>query len=308
MLDKLERKFGRFAIPHLMNYLIGGYIIGYLLMLGSGLTGVNYLAFMEFDPYQILHAANGIAIPQFWRILTWVLIPPFGSGFLNFIFGVIMMVFYWQLGSILERTWGTFRFNCYIFGGILFTIAGGFILYGIAGAVGGPLIAQEVSRSLSVFVSTNYINMSIFLAFAMGFPDMTVMFWFVIPVKMKWMALIYVLFALYDIVRYSEVGWVYGLTAAVVIFSSLLNFILYFVLSKSYYRVTPRGTARRRRQPFNGFRPDHDAGREKPYHHKCCICGRTDVTNPELTFRYCSKCNGNYEYCQDHLFNHTHVK
>ena len=119
MWNNLERRFGRFAIPRLMNYIIGGYAIGYLLYFMYRVTGLNYLAYLALDPYQILHITNGIPVPQVWRLITWVLIPPFGFTFMDLIFGAIMMVFYWQLGNVLERSWGTFRFNCFIFGGII---------------------------------------------------------------------------------------------------------------------------------------------------------------------------------------------
>lgn len=308
MLDKLERKFGKFAIPHLMNYIIFGYVLGYILMLGSSLTGVNYLSFLTFDPYLIIHPTSLIPIPQIWRIFTWIIIPPFGAGLINFFIAIFMMVFYWQLGNILENTWGTFRFNCYILGGMLSTLVSGFLLYGLFSIGSAPVTMISIRWLLSSMMTTNYVCMSIFLAFSLGFPDMTVMLYFIIPIKMKWMSVIYIFFALYDVIRYSTygsslgVGWQFAVVSAVVIFASLLNFFIYYLSTKGYQRVTPRYSKGR------SFRRKASAKMgEKVVHHRCCICGRTDVSNPELTFRYCSKCKGNKEYCQDHLFNHTHV-
>lgn len=312
MLDKFERKFGKFAIPHLMNYIIFGYVLGYILMFGSSLTGVDFLSYLTFDPYQIIHP-TAFRIPQFWRIFTWIIIPPFGRGFLNFILAIIMMVFYWQLGNILENTWGTFRFNCYIFGGMLSTLVSGLLLYGLFSIGSDPVTMISIRLLLSKIMTTNYVCMSIFLAFSLGFPDMTVFLYFIVPIKMKWLAVLYIIFSLYDIVRYARygssmgVGWQFTLVSAVVIFASLLNFIIYYLSTKGYQRVTPRYSGGRSyRRSF--FHRNGSPGREeKVVHHRCCICGRTDVSNPELTFRYCSKCKGNKEYCQDHLFNHTHV-
>ncbi len=278
MWNKLERKFGKLAIPHLINYLIGGYAIGYLLTFGSMYTNLNFLSFMTLEPYYIIHHF------QFWRIITWVMIPPQD----NIIFALIMMLFYWQLGTVLEQSWGTFKFNCYIFGGILFTLIGAFVLYALTGAVG-----------IGNYFSTYYINMSIFLAFAMSYPDMEVLLYFIIPIKMKWMALVYAVLILFEIVSY---GWA-GRTA---IICSLLNFLIFYLLMKKEGHPSRASRARQA-----AFHKDYDTKKTVDgkcvARHKCAICGRTDVTHPDLEFRYCSKCNGNYEYCQDHLFTHTHV-
>lgn len=291
MLDKLERKLGKYAIPNLINYLIGGYIIGYLFMFGSTVTNINFTGLMTLEPYYIIHEF------QLWRLVTWVLVPPQES----IIFAIIMMIFYWQLGRVLEQTIGTFRFNVYIFGGILFTIIGAFALYGIYYLINGVPIL------MSAYFSTNYINMSIFLAFALCYPEMQIYLYFLIPIKMKWMAVVYAVFVIYDFVM---VGW----AGRVAIIASLLNFIIFFLMTRNYRRVDPREIKRRAayRKATQGsaFEHPHFGGQNHgaQARHKCAICGRTDVTNPELEFRFCSKCNGNYEYCNEHLFTHTHVR
>ena len=121
MLDKLERKLGKYALPHLMNYLIGGYAIGYVLYYMQLFSNWSIIELMTLEPYYIIHQF------QFWRIITWVLIPPQE----NLIFALIMMFFYWQLGRVLEQTWGTFRFNVYIFGGILLTVISFAVSFGL---------------------------------------------------------------------------------------------------------------------------------------------------------------------------------
>ena len=147
-------------------------------------------------------------------------------------------------------------------------------------------------------VSTNYITMSIFLAFAAIYPDMEVLLYFILPIKMKWMALVYVVMAAYYFVR----G---GIGTRVAIGASLLNFIIFFLSSRNMKRFGPRERARKakfKRQSAPHMKYANGAK------HRCAVCGRTELDDPCLEFRFCSKCNGNYEYCQDHLFTHEHVK
>ena len=284
MLDKLERKIGKYAIKNLTIYLLIAYAIGYLLMFGQQFTGVPYLNYIWFEPYLVLKG-------QIWRLFTWVLIPPKG----NIVVAIIMFILYYQLGTALERAWGAFRFNVYIFGGMLFTIIGAFITYFIC----GPLIP------VGGFISTYYINLSIFLAFAVCFPDMQVLLYFIIPIKMKWMAIFYLVVVGYDIVNWVSMGWWF---AAIPIIASLLNFFIFFMMTRNMSRFNPKDIHRRAEfkraatPPRTQYRDGSPIAR-----HKCAVCGRTELTNPELEFRFCSKCNGNYEYCSDHLFTHTHI-
>ena len=89
-LNKLERKFGRYAVPNLIVYLIGAYSVGFVL----NMVAPNILGFLNFQPYYILHG-------QIWRLITWILMPTDS----NIIFLLIMMMFYYQLGTALERAW-----------------------------------------------------------------------------------------------------------------------------------------------------------------------------------------------------------
>ena len=133
LLNKLERKFGAYAIRNLTLYIIVTYIIGYVLEFAGG----NLTAYLYLDPYYILHG-------QIWRLVSWLLVPP---SSLN-IFTIIMLFFYYSIGNSLEQTWGTFRYNVYIFGGILWTIIGAFVLYGIMYVMyGGPVAFGEIGRA-----------------------------------------------------------------------------------------------------------------------------------------------------------------
>ena len=271
-LDKLEKKFGRFAIPNLTMYLIGAYIIGF---------GIYYFLpglfkWLTLEPYFILKG-------QVWRVISWVLVPPSGS-LISIIFIVLL---YYSLGTALERAWGTFRYNVYIFSGILFTVIGAFALYFIAGT--GMI-------GYGGLFSTYYINMSIFLAFAVSYPDMELLLYFIIPIKMKWMAIVYAVFILYDFIAGNFIS-------RVTIAASLLNFIVFFLSTKKGY--SPKQQMRKKKyQKQSRPHMTYSNGAR----HRCAVCGRTELDDPNLEFRFCSKCNGNYEYCQDHLFTHEHVK
>ena len=164
-------------------------------------------------------------------------------------------------------------------------------------------------------ISTHYINLSIFLAFAMCYPNMEVLLYFFIPIKMKWMSIVYLVFVGFELLI-SDWG------GRVAIVSSLLNFLIFFLSTRNLRRVSPKEIKRKvayqrgmnqspygkAQTPQNQNKAPVQPAPRQLVRHKCAICGRTDVSNPELEFRYCSKCDGAYEYCNEHLFTHTHVK
>lgn len=282
-IDKLERKFGRFGIPNLTIYMIVCYVIGYALMI----VNPGILNWLSLEPAYILRG-------QVWRLVTWVLYPPSTSGVLWF--AIAVLFFYYPIGTSLERTIGTFKYTLYILSGVIFTILGAFILYFL---LGGNVLVGNV-------FSTYYISLSTFLAYAMCYPDMQVLLMFIIPVKMKWMAIFYVVIVVYEMIQYIMAGAWY---LVVPIVASLLNFIIFYFGTKDFSRYNPKEVHRR-----NEFRRAMEpqgrmkSGSGSVTKHKCAICGRTELDDPNLEFRFCSRCNGNYEYCQDHLFTHTHVK
>ena len=282
-IDKLERKFGRFGIPNLTIYMIVCYVIGYALMI----VNPGILNWLSLEPAYILRG-------QVWRLVTWVLYPPSTSGVLWF--AIAVLFFYYPIGTSLERTIGTFKYTLYILSGVIFTILGGFILYFL---LGGNVLVGNV-------FSTYYISLSTFLAYAMCYPDMQVLLMFIIPVKMKWMAIFYVVIVVYEMIQYIMAGAWY---LVIPIVASLLNFIIFYFGTKDFSRYNPKEVHRR-----NEFRRAMEpqgrmkSGSGSVTKHKCAICGRTELDDPNLEFRFCSRCNGNYEYCQDHLFTHTHVK
>ena len=290
-MSPFERKFGKYAIKNLSIILIICYAIGYLItMFDRSGTVISYLV---LNPYAILHG-------QVWRLVTWVLIPPeTGNIFLT----LIMLYFYGSIGTTLERTWGTYRYNVYLFQGMLFTIAGSFLVMGyhylfdaesmtMLGPQGVDMYFMYIGL---LYFSTFYVNMSIFLAFAATFPEVQVLLMFIIPIKVKWLGIIYGIMLAYEFIRANVDG-------RFAIAASLLNFLVFFFTSRSMMHMNPKQI--RRRQEFK-----RDVRRNTGItKHKCAICGRTEVDSPQLQFRFCSKCDGNYEYCEEHLYTHTHVK
>lgn len=284
-MSKFERKFGKYAIRNLSLMLILCYACGYAI----NIIFPEFLQYLTLNPYKILHG-------QIWRIVTWIISPPSGS---NIFFVLITLYFYYSLGTTLERTWGDYRYNVYIFSGMLFTVLGSFLLMGYSYLFMGKTVAfygeEYYFAIVANFFSTYYVNMSIFLAFAATFPDVQVLLMFIIPVKVKWLGIIYAVMLAYEFITYP-------IYLKFVIAASLMNFIIFFITSRNRVRLSPKQM--KRRQEFR----KETRRTAKVTKHKCAICGQTEEDNPDLEFRFCSKCNGNYEYCQNHLFTHEHIK
>lgn len=305
---KLERKFGKYAIKNLTLVLVICYAAGYLIQ------NISYdvIQYLTLDPYKIIHG-------QVWRLISWFLIPPPED---NMLFAILMIVFYFSIGTTLERTWGTFNYNMYLFMGMIFTIIGSFIMMGFCylkfpnGVFvygGGLLYPGEFASGLSHYFTTFYVNMSIFLAYACTFPDNEVLLMFIIPIKVKWLGIAYGAFMMYDMISGLIRGWDgIGFVYPIVIGASLLNFLLFFFTTRKYILRAQRKTkaqrvyvAKMREYEYKKQSMEQDK-HPKISKHKCAICGRTERDGDDLTFRFCSKCDGNYEYCQDHLYTHIH--
>lgn len=290
-MSNFEKKFGKYAIKNISLMLIMCYAVGYAIQL----IGNGFLSFLTLDPYQILHG-------QIWRIVTWIIVPPSSFN----IFTIIMLFFYYSVGTTLERTWGAYRYNVYLFSGMIFTVLGSFVALGLCYLFHGDVMtipgsAEYLCGMYSRLFSTYYINMSILLAFAATFPDVQVLLMFVIPVKMKLLGIIYGVMLVFDLFQNtgSPVANIFYRTAIV---ASLLNFVIFWFTSRGHIHMSPKDI--RRRQEFK-----HEVKKNmRTSGHKCAICGRTETDDPTLEFRYCSKCEGNYEYCQEHIFTHEHVK
>ena len=233
-------------------------------------------------------------------MVTWILVPPESLG----IFTIIMLFLYYSLGRELEHTWGSERFTKYIFSGIIFTVIAGLILYVVLTVIYGTAMGSIFGVIICGYVSTYYINMSIFLAYAFTYPEQELLLYFIIPIKIKWFGFLYVAYIIYDIISAFRTSMNLGLIVLVLIAASLLNVVIYVILDKKSGR---RPSSIKRKAQYNKSikkaKPNVYANGAR---HKCAICGRTELDDPTLTFRYCSKCSGNKEYCQEHLFTHEH--
>ena len=299
-MSKFERKYGKYAVKNLSLALILCYVVGYVIQQIAG----DFLSFLTLNPYLILRG-------QIWRLVTWIIVPPSRLD----IFTIIMLYFYYSVGTSLERTWGTFRYNVYIFSGILITVIASFLAMGTCYLLYPEIMATGQSAQIvfmagSELFSTYYINMSILLAFAATFPDVQILLMFIIPIRMKWMGILYGVFLLSDFVNGVHVAGVLGAYEPMfnvlyryAIAASVLTFLVFFITSRSRIHMTPKQMKRRAE-----FKNEVRRNRPAVTKHKCAVCGQTDESNADLEFRFCSKCNGNYEYCQNHLFTHEHVK
>lgn len=282
-MTKLERKFGKYSIPNLTFILIVCFVLGYIIQI----LQPNAIYLINLNPELILRG-------QIWRLLTWVIMPP---NVTNFLFVIISLMFYFHVGRTLENAWGDFKYSMYITSGIVFTdlgVIGTYVVLKLCGL--GEYASMYASYS---DVSTYYLCMSMFLAYAFMFPDMRVLLYMIIPVKVKWLGYLDIAYLLYSILMYGMMGYYPGIVTIVM---SILNFIVYYFLLKGKTRVSAAHKKRAR-----NYKKEVRAT-QMMTRHKCAICGQTEEDNPDLEFRYCSRCNGNYEYCQNHLFTHPHKK
>ena len=287
-IDKLERKYGRYGIENLTMYIIISYVLGYALMY----INPGALLMLSLNVTKILQG-------QVWRLITWIVYPPSTSSPLWFVIAILF--FYYPISASLEHTWGKFKFTLYILSGMIFTVIAAFILHFVMGGV--------LDGLGGIIFSTYYISLSIFLAYSLTYPDMTVLLMFVIPIKMKWMSIVYAAIVIYDVARYFMNGaWFMALP----IIASLLNFVIFFLGTRDFNRYNPKEIHRKnefKRAVNGGSKTVPFPGNSNAVtKHKCAVCGRTEKDDPNLEFRFCSKCNGNYEYCQDHLYTHIHKK
>lgn len=264
-----------------MLYIVLGTAVVYLMSQMSG----NYLLYniLCFDRQRILHG-------EVWRLITY----PLTYGIDSLLLMAVSLFCYYSLGRAMENIWGTLRFNLFYLTGVVMMDVYCMIFGGVA--------------------SATYLNLSLFLSYATLFPNAQFLLLFIIPVKAWIFALIDLAIVLLDLFT---LPFPYSLFSVI----SLANYFLFF--GKDVLNVIPmswRVNARRlfRKAPAQkkakvirfdaGSYEATKAAPKAPYTHRCTVCGRTDVSNPELEFRYCSRCKGYYCYCQDHINNHVHIQ
>lgn len=289
-MKKLERNIERFfynnrrkGIPNLMLFVALGNLIVYVFATADRSGALLRALYFSRDL---------IFQGQVWRLLTYIFIPE--TNYFSGVFGTAIMLFlYFQIGRIMENRWGVLKFNCYYLCGIVLTDIAALIM--------------------KVPATSFYLNLSLVLAFATLCPEDKILLFFIIPLKMKWLAVFYLASLVWTFVTVSFPMNLFPVIA-------LLNYFLFFrgdvknVLPSMgrYHRVF---TAKEKKayNPHAAPTPNWADGYrskegKKPYRHKCTVCGRTDTDYPDLEFRYCSRCKGYYCYCIDHINNHTHIQ
>lgn len=271
----------RFGIPNLMRVIVIGNVAVYVLMLLTQANDANALSFLTFNLNALLHG-------EVWRLVTFVFVPAYSSPFAL----LISLYFYYWIGSTLERQWGTAKFNLYYISGALLTVLGVVLASLITG---NPYLTAA---------GTGYVNLSMFFAFAFLFPDTTVLLFFILPVRMKWLAYLDGALFAFDIIK--AIG-AHNWAGVVLPIVALLNFVVFIWPEVHYLKERAKYQNSRKTVQFRQAQQQQaKQAQQQGYRHKCAVCGRTDTDYPDLQFRYCSKCVGYHCFCQDHIFNHVH--
>lgn len=271
----------RFGIPNLMRVIVIGNVAVYVLMLLTQANDANALSFLTFNLNALLHG-------EVWRLVTFVFVPAYSSPFAL----LISLYFYHWIGSTLERQWGTAKFNLYYISGALLTVLGVVLASLITG---NPYLTAA---------GTGYVNLSMFFAFAFLFPDTTVLLFFILPVRMKWLAYLDGALFAFDIIK--AIG-AHNWAGVVLPIVALLNFAVFIWPEVHYLKERAKYQNSRKTVQFRQAQQQQTKqAQQQGYRHKCAVCGRTDTDYPDLQFRYCSKCVGYHCFCQDHIFNHVH--
>ena len=271
-----------------MLYISLGSALVYLI----GMISQNdtLYSFLCFDRDLILQG-------QIWRLVSYVL--TYGYGDYRILLVAIGLFCYYSIGQSMENLWGAFRFNLFYLCGIL--------------------LQDIFCLIFGGWATVGNLNLSLFLAYATLFPDARFLLFFIIPVKAWIFAVFYLVVMVYDVTTLTMYGlFPYSLYP----FVALLNYFLFF--GKDFVNVFPltwrinarrlfkKGSAPKKAKvvpfPTAGSYQASVAKPKAPYTHRCTVCGRTDVSDPQLEFRYCSRCNGYFCYCEDHISNHTHVE
>lgn len=283
LMDKMEQKFGRGRGPNLMLVLIGCYAVGFV---------VSYI----FPAFEMLICFNPELIlkGQVWRIITFVFTPNASNLFL----AILTCYIYFSISKALEQIIGKFRLNFFLILGLVLEIIAGFIYYYVCKAN----VLTVMNAGYVMYLNPYYLYAMLFVLFAMIFPDARFLFMLFIPVRGRWMVFITLALYMLDVAQAFANGMPgYGWLLVTMIIAALLTVIIFIVLTGQRIRV------RKRSNVVNMKAYSQTKTQEKKPRHKCAVCGRTELSNPELDFRYCSKCQGDYEYCSEHLYTHMHV-
>ncbi len=257
LIDKLDRKLRRYAIRNVTLYLIIGQVIFFLFVLSG-----------RFILDRVVLVPEYVRAGEWWRLVTFLFIPPPAHPILVF----FAWYLFYLMGSALEGHWGAFRYNLFLLTGYIVTVAVTFLF--------------PFSAATNIFIGG-----SVFLAFAYLYPDFQLYLFFILPVKIKWLAIL------------TWIGYAYEMIVGswhtrLLVLASISNFFLFFGRDIIWKMKTGNRSMVAQTRQFTG--------KKEPFH-KCAVCGKTDISHPQMDFRYCSDCGG-LGYCMDHIFNHEHRK
>lgn len=260
LLNRFERRLERYAIPNISLYLVGGQVLFW---------AVSFLGFFDLERIALLPAE--VMAGEAWRLITFLFLPPNAHP----VFIAFAWYMFYLMGSALEEQWGVVRYNLFLFIGWALTVGLTFMLPG--------------SYATNVFLAG-----SVFLAFAYLNPDFELLLFFILPVKIKWLALLQWLFYGYALI--------FGLwPVRLAVLASIGNFLCFFARDIIHRLRTGR------RQMAHRARHVATQSEESEPRHRCVICGKTEISHPQMDFRYCSKCAHDECYCAEHLGTHTHT-
>ena len=291
-MKNLRNRFERFCyrnrdkgIPNLMLYITLGSALVYVMSMMDKSATLYYA--LCFNRTLILQG-------QVWRLFTYVF--TYSAG--NVLLTAITLFCYFTIGRAMENSWGTCKFNLFYLTGVLLM----------------DVFCMIFGGNATVY----YLNLSLFLGYATLYPESRFLLFYIIPVKAWIFAVIDLAITLYEVVGMTMAG-LFPLSLFPLV--AIANYFLFF--GKDVANVFPLSWRANSRRAFKKKKtygpktvPFPKAGSyeattatvKAPYNHKCTVCGRTDVSHPDLEFRYCSRCSGYHCYCQDHISNHTHVE
>ena len=256
LLDKLERKYGRLALPHVTLAIIAGQVLCYFLTAGNP----DFIHALRLVPSRIMEG-------ELWRLITFVVEPPIAHP----IFAIFGWYLFYLMGTALENRWGVFQYNA-------------FLLVGYIAAIAVSFLTPEQPSS-HMFIGT-----TVFLAFAHLYPDFQILLFFIIPVKIKWLALL-------TWAGYCALILMGSWTIRLLILASISNFLLFF--GRDILLTMRAGKRQMEAQTREIVEED------KPLH-ECTVCGVTDKSDTAIEFRYCTTCEPTSCYCSEHMKDHDH--
>jgi hypothetical protein len=278
---KLESFLRRWAIPNPTAIIIAGQVILYLFMrLNRNVEG-------GFDPSRLMLLPGMVLQGEVWRLGTFIFFPPLTDS----IFVIFFWLLFYRYGTALEEVWGTYRLNLFLWTAILSIFFSHVIVWALAGDL-AIVMAQGFVLNLThgIIDITTFTYGTVFLAFARLFPDFIINMMFVLPIRIRWLALL----------AWIGYGYVFlrgEWPVKVLVAGALVSYILF--LGREHIREWKQG---HRRRSFQA----RAVKVGKPIH-KCLVCGLDSEASPKTSFRYCSKCAGQCCYCPEHIQNHEHI-